>query len=376
MTDALTPSHRLKRMVAELKKNGAVPPVTTREFLSWFGARRRGFWVVAGIRRELHDAGLETFPDFQSNYIDAPLGFKLLESASSRSQATKGAPAEHAAEEVESPETLEFDAPSYRVSRLEAANKKLVSAKPDTTLREAMTLMMMNDFSQLPVMTSDREVKGIVSWASIGARVALGKQLSNGEQYVRDFMEPHHEIRITASLFSAIDVIVQQQYVLVRGTDQRITGIVTATDLSLQFRQLTEPFLLLGEVENHLRKLLAARFTQTEIEAACAEGDRKVDGVADLTFGEYQRLLEDPATWRKLGLNLDRATFCRKLDKVREIRNDVMHFDPDGVDPSDLRELREFAQFLRLLDGVSAPDAVPSPAGSVSPAPSAVKKPK
>ncbi len=38
----------------------------------------------------------------------------------------------------------------------------------------------------------------------------------------------------------------------------------------------------------------------------------------------------------------------------REIRNDVMHFDPDGIDPNDTNKLEEIAQFFRDLRRVGA----------------------
>jgi hypothetical protein len=43
---------------------------------------------------------------------------------------------------------------------------------------------------------------------------------------------------------------------------------------------------------------------------------------------------------------MDRKTFISKLDKVRVVRNDVMHFEPDPLDPEDLQLLRDFAHFL------------------------------
>src|SRR5208283_215868 len=50
--------------------------------------------------------------------------------------------------------------PTYRVGKLAAANRSPVSVKPDGSIAEATTLMLMNDFSQLPVMQSDVSVKG------------------------------------------------------------------------------------------------------------------------------------------------------------------------------------------------------------------------
>jgi hypothetical protein len=139
--------------------------------------------------------------------------------------------------------------------------------------------------------------------------------------------------------------------VLVRGSDNKITGIVTASDLSLQFQQVAEPFLLLSEIENHVRSLLSGRFDKEDLAAIRDPSDsaRKVDDVSGLTFGEYLRLIENEERWQKLGLNLDRKTFCSHLDQVRVIRNDVMHFDPDGVPQSDLEKLRDCAKFLQTL---------------------------
>ena len=85
-----------------------------------------------------------------------------------------------------------------------------------------------------------------------------------------------------------------------------------------------------------------------------SDGVRTVESAADLTFGEYRRLLEDPNRWSLLCLQLDRGVFIQLLEKVRETRNDVMHFDPDGIEDKALSVLREFAKFLRMLQTVGA----------------------
>lgn len=242
--------------------------------------------------------------------------------------------------------------PIYRINRLAAATRKPLSVSPDTKLEEAITHMLTNDFFQLPVMTREREVKGIITWASVGSRLAMGKNCS----LAREFMEQHHEIRYDASIISAIGIIAEYQYVLVRGQDQKITGIVTASDLSLQFRQLAEPFLLLGEIENHLRQVISQRFTPTELKLAKdpTDANREVTSVADLTYGEYKRLLENPERWDKLSITVDRKTCMEKFENVRRIRNDVMHFDPDGIPEKDLQAIREFARFLQRIQIIDA----------------------
>lgn len=355
--DASDPKERLAEISRALRAGENVPVVPVRSFLRWFfGAQRRGRWIVSYIRSSLEQAGLRTEPDFESAYLDAEMSFELVgEDNASGAQSI----AVEVAESITVSDHAEvrvlkaaFADPTYRVSKLAAANRRPVSVRPDSTLTEAATLMMANDFSQLPVMTSERDVKGIISWKTVGSRLALGLKPT----VAREAMETHAEISSDASLFTAIPLIVEHQYVLVRGPDQRIVGIVTTTDLSLQFHQLAEPFLLLGEIENHMRRIISAHFGQAELAAAKEPDDdsREAETVSDLTFGEYKRLLEEPSRWNRLGLQIDRVAFNRLLDKVREIRNDVMHFDPDGISDDDREVLREFAHFLRMLQRIGA----------------------
>ena len=174
--------------------------------------------------------------------------------------------------------------------------------------------MLVNDYSQLPIMTSDREVKGMISWKILGSRLALGKSV----EFVRECMKPAHEVSADDSLFSVIGQIVNFQSVLVRAQDRTITGIVTPSDLSVQFRQLSEPFLLLAEIENHIRRLIDGRFNADALTEVKNELDaiRGVHSVADLTFGEHIRLLENPDNWKKISLNVDRVVFTKGLETI------------------------------------------------------------
>jgi hypothetical protein len=115
--------------------------------------------------------------------------------------------------------------------------------------------------------------------------------------------------------------------------------------------------LLLGEIENHIRRILSERFSKEDFEAVRdpEDAERKVDDVSDLTFGEYIRLLENSDRWQKLSIPIDRMTFVRELDLVRKIRNDIMHFDPDPIPDADMDRLRDFANFLKRLHQIGVP---------------------
>ncbi len=338
------------REVVEKVKAGKRPSVKVRRLLSWFDAERRGYHIVRKIRRVLNRVELTTAPDFEGAYIDSQVTFVPREEEK-KSRTPRGVPAEESATAPESTRSgtvvlpIALD-PTYRVGRLESANKPVIYVKPDETIQRAATLMLNHDFSQVPVMVNERDVKGIISWKAIGRRFALGTPC----QTVREAMEPHQEISADASLFSAIEMIVRHDCVLVRDSTRRISGIVTTHDLSTQFGALGEPFLLLGEIENHIRAILGP-LSKAELAASVdpSDGAREIEDVADLTFGEYLRLLTDRKTWAKLGLKIDQKTFTQYLEDVRRIRNDVMHFDPEGIAPDDMKKLRSMVAFLRQL---------------------------
>lgn len=351
---AIQGHERLQAVSERLRSGTRVEPLTVREFLSWFGAKRRGVWVVAEIQGVLEHLGLTTEPDFESTFIDGEIDIRLGKSdatdsidASMRSEVSVGLMLEIDSTVPAVVSTIDPIDPTHRISKLAAANNFPVYVHPDAMLQEAVTIMLSRGFSQLPAMSSVRKVEGVISWNSIGSR--LGSGLAGSR--VKDFMEQHQEVRHDASIFQVIPVVVANEYVLVRGRDNTIAGIITASDLSLQFLQLSEPFLLLSEIENQIRQAISKRFDTSDL-ASCrdpADTVRSVEGASDLTFGEYIRLLENPNNWRKSNLPLDRVVFCKQLAAVRDIRNDVMHFDPDGISPEDVETLREFARFLQKL---------------------------
>jgi CBS domain-containing protein len=336
----------------KIQRNETPEPVTVRSLLGWFNCERRGRFVVQWIRQGLAEAGLVTDPDFDAVWLDAYVSFRATAEEVGPiggSRPLAEALLEPAVETAQAPFVGgAVPDPAHKVGKLEAANRGVVGVAPDDSVERAMTLMMANGYSQLPVMVGERDVKGMITWDSIARRFLLSGPCTR----VLDCVEHHHEIGADASLFAAIPDIVQFQYVLVRDPkDKRVTGIITGADLSLQFQQLAEPFLLLGEIEQQIRCLIENRFTGPELAAAKDPGDseRSVHSVADLSLGECIRLLENADRWQKLGLKVDRQEFIKESHRVRAIRNDVMHFDPDPMGFDELLRLRRFAGFVAEL---------------------------
>jgi predicted transcriptional regulator len=337
---ALEYENKLNEISKQLKEGVRPQSVTARTFIGWFGAQRRTSWNVYFIRELLNKFQLKTEPDFVYAYIDSPISFVHVPKKKA------GQIEEEAIPDV-------YRDPTYRIGKLTSANRKPLSVNPDDTLAKAILLMIEHDYSQLPSMTSDREVKGIISWSSLGQQLALG---SKDCKYVRDCTVPHKEISSDTYIFAAVDDIVANQYVLIRNSEELICGIVTTSDLSQEFRRLGEPFLLLGEIENYIRRMIKDKYTIDDLKEACdlSDATRDIKSPADLTLGEYLRLVENPDRWMKLGVTIDRETFVNKLEEIRRIRNDVMHFDPDGIAEEDIGKLRDFVHLMQSLANVGA----------------------
>jgi CBS domain-containing protein len=222
---------RLSEIAKQLKEGQVVDRVSVRTLLAWFGAQRRGYYIVQHIRRVLATIGLRTDPDFEGAYIDEDLVFSLA------GQDAPGTTVNVAATGIPTTTTVGAQTiaatatevllagggvadPTYRIGKLPAANRTPLSVKPDSPLQEAVTLMLSHDYSQLPVMQTEYNVKGMISWTSIGARLALHER---GE-VVRDYMEPYYEISADVSLFNAIDAIVENQYVLIRDSKRALAA--------------------------------------------------------------------------------------------------------------------------------------------------------
>jgi predicted transcriptional regulator len=337
---------------------------SVRRILEWFGKSRRGWRVTRRIRAAMDQLGIDTIPDFDEVNIDWQVAFglknwiangwtgnqfELPPSSESGSVSPERQQANNGAVISELSKTVKPLDPILRVRRLIPNKQTLLSVAPTAASEYAVSLMLLHNFSQLPVACGERSVKGMFSWESYGEQAALNRP----RRLVSECMEPHHEISADASLFEAVRLISEHRAIIVRDeTNQKMIGIITAADISQAYFDLAEPFFLLGQIENHVRNLIARRFTLDELRDARDEKDsgRDVDDVSDLTIGEICRLLQREESWQKLDLQLDRRTFVGELDEVREIRNDVMHFNPDPLGEPELDRLRRFNLFLTRLN--------------------------
>ena len=117
---------------------------------------------------------------------------------------------------------------------------------------------------------------------------------------------------------------------------------------------MTAPFLVIGEIELHLRWLIdRLDLTDLAMPAAAAAPTDGPTKASDMTMGEIERILQAPGQWERVGMKYDRVTFCRALEQARKFRNDTMHFG-DPLTSEELDTLRAFADALRVACAAAA----------------------
>ena len=333
-------SRRMKKDVG----NGAAPTperMFVRSFLRKFGYERRGLNVVSFIGDSLRRRDLMTVPYFDGAFVSIDSTIAITLNPDSIGSVSKDDI--HGGDNT----TDKADDLVPRIKDLLPEQRELVSVKPDNPLATATTLMQFHNISQVPVMVNERSVKGVVSWKSIGTRLSLGLECN----FVRDCMEPPIEFPGDQPLLEVINEIAEHGYALVRDDANIISGIVTGSDVFNRFRQLSQPFLLIGEIEGRLRNLMRGHFTSDKLKESSERSDpeSEISRIDDLTLGELCRLLEMPGHWEKVKLPIDKKEFMSRIHKVREIRNDVMHFRSKGLSNEDPATLLTVSRFFRDL---------------------------
>jgi restriction system protein len=281
---------------------------------------------------------LTTQPSFTEGWIDNTIAIVPVGEEPTAEESSSGQVVEDAIED--SPQISSI---TLRVGDLEAANRTVVSVRPEEKVSKAIT----HNFSQLAVISEDDLCHGVVSWESLGKARMAGSEPTNVAQVMTSVPIVEHD----DLLLNQITHIFEHGFVLVRSTVKKsMSGIITAADLTLQFGDLARPFVLIEEAERRLRQCVDDVFDAEEICSATKKNPSKVKTAADLTLGSYWHLLKEEKEWDKLGWPVDHGMFLDMLKAVSAIRNETMHFSPDPLTPEQIAELNGFVGLLRTLN--------------------------
>lgn len=308
-----------------MENNDVVFNITGRELLNHLGFERRTSGVCHEVDMFLDRNELMVEPHYNDVWIDSNIKLRHKPKAKTR---------------------LVQD-PVLRVKILKEATKTPIYVNNDASLQRAISLMRFYDYSQLPVTKNGlRGLCGYISWQTIGVAQANGVNTN----IVKDYIKPVEiTLRLDTPLLDAVNYVYRNEFAIVEDNTKQICGILTTTDISRQFMVLTEPFLLLEEIEGQMRRLMDGVFLLEDIKRLCKEPTREVNGIDDLTFGEYIVFLQSDDNWNRLNINLDKNIFLKEMEEVRLIRNDVMHFEPDGLSQEQYDTLNRVSKLLGTI---------------------------
>lgn len=322
---------RLIELKKQIEKSKKPQSESIRTILSWFNTKRRGVHVNSMMERAFANNHLTTTPALSEPWIDGVVEIGL----SDKGKVNR----------------TDYDSMTARLVHLDAANQTPLSVKPESPIKEAIAKMLSNDYSQLPVMKNEREVIGFVSWQTIGEAQALGEDC---ELVSHCFKQGVQVLEATTPLTDAIDQIIKHDFIMVRERSRLIQGPVTTTDLSIQYHKTAKPFLLIGQIEAAIRKILDSLApVELLIESKHGDDSRDVQKPEDLNFSEYKTVLSNDNLWKKLNVKLCKSEVLKTLEKVRVARNEVMHFHPDDESDESIVTLQNAATFFDKLAKVA-----------------------
>ena len=300
----------LEEIAGKLADNKRMRAMSVRTFLGLFGQERRGFQVVSRIRKELKKHKLATQPDFENENIDNLI--KIVSAQPEQQPApivrrtvkASNNPTEPEVLELPTVEEITMTEPRNSVVTIRqgipSAGQAPATVRPQETIKMALSRLMAEKLELLVVQNGDRaRVEGIFSYASFTHAHLAGKDPKTvADCTSHEFTEVNEE----KPLIDAVRDIMRLGTVVVRSSHNKLCGVVTARDVAPVFIELAEPFLLLGQIENHLRGLLErAKLKKDQYKALVVESaiDRKAgaEGPDDLTLGELIVAFESEAVW-------------------------------------------------------------------------------
>lgn len=337
-------STEFEEKIDRIKTTLNAEEITPRELFNAFGCERRTKNNCAYVDAYLENNKLETSPFYNDVYIDFKISLKPKETATTKSESD----------------------PIKKLHLLRSATSKPETVSPDTDLVTAITKMLSHGVCSLPVVTTPKTIKGYISWESIAYVYYQGKTPSNVSECMRtDFVVLSSETPI----LDAIKSIDKNGFILVKDTQETLCGSGTILDIWEELGKVTEPFMIIEEIEKNIRHLLSKSFLPEEIKNIiertkeqnkvsevqaqnnCKDDSSTVncDILDDLTFGDYIRIIADETNWEKINITANRQEVVLTLEKVRSIRNSIMHFDPDGSNPEDYKILKQASRFIARL---------------------------
>ncbi len=226
----------------------------------------------------------------------------------------------------------------HPLSQVLAQRKPPVCAPLDATIGDALKVMTENRFGQLPVVDGDGHLHGLITQQSIaGLYFHTGGNMPLLDLPVDNALEAVVSLSPNDHLFTAVESLAapRTNAIVVADADH-LAGLLTGKDMIHFFRSLFEGIILAEEVELILRDYTAKAFPD---EAALNAAAMAAFGPGPnqpnlprrhpqrLSFGDRMQMLCAAPNWPRVERIFEpQAVFVTLMNRVREVRNELMHF--------------------------------------------------
>jgi hypothetical protein len=167
-------------------------------------------------------------------------------------------------------------------------------------------------------------------------------------------------VRTDDLLTDCVQVVADHGFVFVLNPDNSLSGMVTTYDLAHQLREELTPYAFTEEVERRLRRtlrtallLIKAKTGQYGMPSDEGRIQRLRDDKTD--FNEYVELLRRIDVWEALRWKFPQGGFANRIDSIRKIRNDFMHFHALAEEER-VAQVEEIEKALKILRTVDPPN--------------------
>ena len=223
------------------------------------------------------------------------------------------------------------------ISQLLEGRAKPICVQQSARVQEALRLMLQNDVSQLPVLDAEGDLVGLISHKTVAHAIfLLGDKVPLLQITVDHCLERVETLTLEDDVFEACDLLNKGNGSLVVVNDRKPVGMITTGDLMTFFRDRSEDFIKIEDIEVTLRQrtrdvfpddISMTRALLLALGPDVNDVNKPRRGFNELSLAELVMVMTHAENWARFnGMFEPLELFKMLMERVRQVRNLLAHF--------------------------------------------------